>query len=333
MRYFYSLYHLRVVSDEPIPGIPMAPESVAPADVTIAFAQALPDSLHDLSESGWRAHPRYVNRRAHDEPTQPGLRIFASPDNAYIRLHYADDAIFTVRVDGGAIYVQPPANMSRESLCAYLLNPVLALCVRLRGGTCLHASAVGVAGEALLFVAPSGSGKSTLAYEFARQGSTILSDDVSVLTESADGRLCVAPAYPHLRLWSWTVEELHGSADALPLIAPDWDKRYVDLDDVRYDFASAPLPVRAVFLLEGFSSAISIVTVTPTAALMSLMGNTYLNYMLDSIMRADDFRWLSRLTTTVPVYSLVRPADMTRVDACADAILDHLALPTYATGR
>lgn len=332
MAFGYTIYGLKITSDRMIPGVPWA-EPNPQCDVIVVFSQPAPDHLMDTSVNHWVKHPRFADRRTTEATESTGLRVYASDDGTCIRLHYTDDAIFTILGQGEAIYVQPPEGMSMESVCAYLLNPVLALCIRLRGGTVLHASAVGTDAGAVLFVAPSGYGKSTMAYEFARRGSTIFSDDVSTLCQLKQG-LGVAPAYPHLRLWGWTVEELMGSENALPLIAPDWDKRFVDLREARYRFAEEPMPIRAVFLLEGFSDAISIVQVPPSRALIHLMQNTYLYYMLDHVMRADDFRWLSQLTARVPVFSLVRPADITRLDQSADAVLAQLAtLPRNDTGR
>ncbi|MBK8022507.1 MAG: hypothetical protein IPK19_14030 [Chloroflexi bacterium] len=324
----YRVYGLSIRTDRAIPGI-LEVEDDAAVDVQVWFDDPARDpSLRPGAET-WSQHPRYINHRINTGYGEvlPGLRLFASPDGAYTRLHYAEDVIFTVDAGARQVYVQAPVGMSMESVCAYLLNPVLAFCLRVRGQTGLHASAIAVNHEAIIFAAPSGSGKSTLAYEFARRGHTVLTDDVSVLVD-LNGQIGVQPGYPHVRLWPWTVDELLGDETALPLIAPDWNKRFLDLRGDRYRFADKPLPVSAVFLIDPYGSALEIKPMAPKLALMALMDNTYLNYMIDNAMRGDDFRWLARLTTQAPVYTLTRPSDMTRLPDLYEAVLHRLAVPS-----
>ena len=56
-----------------------------------------------------------------------------------------------------------------------------------------HATAVAVAGRALLITGPSGSGKSTLALEMIALGAALISDDQVMLTREGDMVTASAP--------------------------------------------------------------------------------------------------------------------------------------------
>src|SRR5258708_3332580 len=109
-------------------------------------------------------------------------------------------------------------------------NAILGVLVRLRGVTCLDASAVAIEDRWVAFVGPEAAGKSTTAAAFARQGYGVLSDDIVALVER-DGAFHVMPAYPHLCLWPDSVKMLYGSSEMLPRFSPEWEKRRLALGD------------------------------------------------------------------------------------------------------
>src|SRR5260370_6266608 len=117
-----------------------------------------------------------------------------------------------------------PDTLSLEHAASYLFGPILGLLRRLRGVTCLHASAVAFNERSIAFVGPAGVGKSTTAAAFARQGYGVLSDDIVALTERK-GTFYALPAYPHLCLWPDSVRMLYGASEALPPFVPDLGKR------------------------------------------------------------------------------------------------------------
>jgi hypothetical protein len=114
----------------------------------------------------------------------------------------------------------------------------------------------------------------------------------------------VQPGYPRINLWPDSVEAIFGSPDALPPIAPPWEKRYLALDEEGFCPHAAPL--RGIFVLERGKpeSGIAITRLTPANALMALVANTYLNYLPDPDRRAHELRFLAPLAASVPVWSL-----------------------------
>ena len=191
-----------------------------------------------------------------------------------------------------------------EDTATYLLGPVMGFVLLLRGTLCLHAERCrgrrrdpGLAGQ------PE-AGKSTTAAALARRGYTVVSDD-AVTLDHRDGRFLVHPAYPVIRLWSDSVETLYGSGDALPLLTPTWDKRYLDLTADGYRFQREPLPLAAgPYVLaerELDEAAPRVESASGRDALVALMANTYVTRLMDRAMRARTFDLLGRVVTRVPV--------------------------------
>jgi hypothetical protein len=79
----------------------------------------------------------------------------------------------------------------------FLMGPVLAGVLLLRGFLPLQAAAVELAGRRVLLAGPAGAGKSTLAAVLLRQGAHLLADRFAVL--DADNRL--QPMPPQILLW------------------------------------------------------------------------------------------------------------------------------------
>ena len=231
-------------------------------------------------------------------------------DGTYYRLAYDDGTVCVIDARGRGVWAQAPAGATVEDTATYLLGPVMGFVLRLRGVTCLHASAVAVGGRAIAIAGHAGSGKSTTAAAFARAGYPVLTDDVAALT-LADGRHHVEPAYARVRLWPESVARLFGSADALPRITPGWDKRFLGLDGGRYRFQRERLPLAAIYVLEGRAAgAARIERLDPAEALIWLVAHAYSAHLLDKAMRAREFDCLARLAERVPVARVAASDDL-----------------------
>jgi hypothetical protein len=290
--------------------------------------------------SGFRAEPAsssdrilYVSR-ALDQQGRPTLTVSRLAGSNCIGFLYSDGARFVVTPDGLEVSADWPDHFTLEDASTYLLGPVIAYVLRLRGVTCLHASAVAVNGRAIALFGLAGAGKSTAAAAFALRGFPVLSDDVAVLSDRGE-RFEVQPGYPRINLWPDSVRILLGSEDALPRITPTWDKRYLALDGNGRRFQSSPLPLGAIYILGDRDQRLStpaIEEVLGGEALISLVANTYVNYLLDSEMRAREFDVLSRVLATVPVRRVRIPADPSKVFALCESIIEDATrqLPSLA---
>jgi hypothetical protein len=194
--------------------------------------------------------------------------------------------------------------------------------LRLRGATCLHASSIAVGGRAIALLGKAGAGKSTTAAALARLGYSVLSDDVAVLDDRGD-RFLVQPGYPRVNLWPESVQALFRSADALPKITPTWGKMFLPLNQNGHGFQAAPLPLGGIYLLadrEPGLAAPIIEAFTPSESLITLLGNTYVSYLLNADMRRREFELLGRVMASVPVRRVRTPADSSKIFALCKTI-------------
>src|SRR5207245_7692556 len=103
-------------------------------------------------------------------------RIFKVDQGAFVRLAYEDGTQFWLDGKRENIWATWPPASCIENAASYLLGPILGLVLRLRGVTCLHASAVAFGDRSVAFVGQTGAGKSTTAAAFARPACGVISD-------------------------------------------------------------------------------------------------------------------------------------------------------------
>lgn len=304
MGHSYRLFGLTAETNVALPGM-RALSSPAVPDVHLWLGVPPPESTAEETSSS----PRYVSA-GRDQRGEPAVQVWEQQGGAHFEFRYADGTAFTVDRAATRVWATWAAASTLEDTCTYLFGPVFGFLLRLRGITSLHASAVTVDGRAILLVGAAGAGKSTTATVFAREGYGVISDDVAPLLERG-AQIFVQPTHPHLRLWPEAVESLFGSPQALPRLTPTWEKRYFDLDTPGCRFEDAPRPLSAVYLLgqREAGDAPRIETVPPREALLELVSNTYVNYLLDREMRAREFLLLGRIVERVPVRRVVPHAD------------------------
>jgi hypothetical protein len=277
--------------------------------------------------------PSELSREDDGQPCYPangdahadGLKAWRLADGRYFRLLYADGTEFFVDRSGTEIYASWPDTSTIEDTSIYLLGPVLGFALRLRGVTCLHASAVEAGGRAIAFLGPGEAGKSTTAAVFASRGHSVLTDDVAPIVEWNQVPH-LQPTYPQLRLWPDAAALLFGSEDALPLLTPNWTKRALELGGDRGAFQSEPLPLAAMYVLGDSARGTEhrIETLTGRDALRTLLANSYVGYLLDRAAREQEFACLSRLVRHVALRRVVRAADPSQLPVLYLRILADL---------
>ncbi len=321
----YNVFGLRLSTAQPIVELSSVQASLqenatTPVDVVV-------DCERDWQVALQSAAPRKVVYISQEfvEADKPALQVWRIGDGTH-HLVYGDGIQFLVGKDGERIGVMWPQEAAFTDALPYLLGPVLGLVIRLRGGVCLHASAIAHGDRAALLVGPMGAGKSSTALAFARLGCEILSDDVAALTHRGNC-FAVQPAYPGLRLWPDMAQTLLGHQVELPRIVPAWEKRRLDLVDNGYRFRSTLTPIAAIYLLNERtenSIAPEVTPLAPADALLRLIANGYVRYLLDRPMRALEFDLLGQLVQHVPVRQATPHTDPSRLSSFCNAILDDL---------
>jgi len=322
---YSSVYGLRIRSDRPIPQVP---HNTSTTHVDLQVSLGVPPEVPDALNAG---AARWYPSDNRDDQGQSTLVISKLDDGAWFHLRYADGTEFLVDRPGTRLWATWQEPLTVEDTATYLLGPVMGFVLLLRGTHALHASAVDVGGHAIALVGPAGAGKSTTAATFAKLGYSVLAEDVTTLAREG-GELMVQPAYPCIRLWPESVEALFGAPNALPLLTPNWDKRFLDLagEDGRFRFQSDALPLRAIYFLGERSEATDaprIEAVAPQAGMIELVANAYIPHLKDKAARADEFRVLRQVMATVPLRRAIPSADLGRVaELCAVILGDFREL-------
>jgi hypothetical protein len=314
----YSVFWLFLHSNLSIPGLDPRGAPVDVPDVEVHLGISPPAHFEIPAE---RRVLTFVSA-ALDHSGEPALRIWQVADGACLYLAYCDGMEFWLDREGRSVWARWPATSSLEDAASILLGPALGLLLRLRGVTCLHASAVAFDDRAVAFVGDEGAGKSTTAAAFARRGHAVLSDDVVAIVERA-GAFDVLPAYPYLSLWPDSVEILYGPEKTLPAFSANWDKRVLSLTEDHLRFEEKSLPLGAIFLLgEKSSDGAAPFLETPRAqeCLVELVANSYATGMLDKEMRSQEFRLLGRMLANVPVRRVRPEKDSTQIDRLCEVI-------------
>jgi hypothetical protein len=321
---YYSVYGLTLKCNRAIPGLDPLPDLPA-ADVEVWVEDGVPCPDPPGASS---AEIGYVSPAVcHGE--EPVLQVWKLAGGAYFRLRYWDGVEFVVDGKGTRIWARWIGKASLEEVTYYLLGPVAGFLLRLRGLTCLHASAIGVGGHALAFMGPRRAGKSTTGAAFAQMGYAVLTDDITALAESGES-FGVLPASPRLCLWPDSVAALFGSPEALPRMIPEensadpeWDKRRLDLTGPEYSLQSQPLPLGAIYLLGARDlGGPKVEAVVNGAALMALIANTYESHLLEKPVRAQEFEVLSRLLDKVAVRQVTPHPDPAYIPGMCELILE-----------
>ena len=137
MSLFYRVSGLLLCSNSPIQGLVALPATGA-VDVQV-WLGVLPRWWDDTVASS--PQPWYVST-SQDQYGKPALTVWQSSGGAYFRHKYSDGTEFVVDRAGTQIWAVWPEALTLEDTAIYLLGPVLSFVLRVRGVSCLHASAI-----------------------------------------------------------------------------------------------------------------------------------------------------------------------------------------------
>ena len=313
---FHVVYGLQLAANMALPGLRVQRNSET-ADVRIQLKDTwpFPGTLPAFGEG-------FYSSSDGAPASQPNLQVGLSSNGEHFGFFYGDGARFAVDRHGRDVRADWPEDYTLEDACTYLLGPVMGFVLRLRGTVCLHASAVAIGDRAIALVGSPGAGKSTTAAAFACAGVPVLSDDIVAIAHMGD-QVLVQPGYPRLNLWPDSVFTLFGSQDALPRITSTWDKRYMPLAQNGHRFASSPLPLGAIYILDSRDTALTVPVVKEVSgeeAFMTLVANTYVNYLLDRNMRRTEFDLLTRVVSEIPMRRVRPLAEPSAVFKLCEAI-------------
>lgn len=322
----YCAYGLRITSDQPLPGlVPLNSSSLSLNSPDLQIRHSGLGSAQEECDLAGEA--LWYTSDIRDANGDPALKIWKGKSGGNYFIRYTHGLTFSVNSAISRLHVHCVQPLSDGDIAPFLLGPALGIVLRLRGVTCLHASAVNIRGRAIAFVGAPGAGKSTIAAVFARKGHSVLTDDI-VAIGKRDAVFIAHPGYPFLNLLPDSIALLSGRvATSGPLPNPV-EKIQVRVDERDDGFQEEALPLAAIYFLAKRSDAASATFVSPISsheALIALASNSYANRMLDAEMRVREFRTLGDLARSTPVRRLTAPARLPDVNGfyrtiCEDAV-------------
>lgn len=231
-----------------------------------------------------------------------------------------------------------------NSIVCHLLNPIyeylveihllgiaFSLWLELRGVPALHASAIAVEGQAIVFLGANKGGKSTLAASLVQAGYPLLTDDV-LPVDNLGGTYVGRPGYPQMRMWPDQAVHFLGRYENLGLVHPAYSKRRVPIGvkGGMGTFRDEPAPLACLYLPErrqpGESeNGIEVDTVPRTEALMALIGRSFLPHTVEGLgLQPRRLNFFASLLAKVPVRRFVYPEGYDRLPEVRRALLDDL---------
>jgi len=176
----------------------------------------------------------------------------------------------------------------------------------------LHAAAVACEGKAVIFLGGNGYGKSTLASFFLQQNHTLISDDVLPIVEKK-GKTWVLPASPSMNLSAKSVRRLGCQIKDPSGLQEHFRKHRYSLSDLNLKFCSEEIPLGAVYFIDRPTqdpqeqALVAIKPVSPSRALLDLLGNTRANTMIELSVQGFVMKMYSNLVAKVPIWHLQYP--------------------------
>jgi hypothetical protein len=300
--HFYSAYNLGICSSLLLPELPSVPPSKATEDITIR--------LQPVRQST-------VNGN-HD----PEYSYSISKNKAH--LYFQEVGTFQIE-NGTEITILPLPNVEERLIRLPLLGAALAVLLYQRGKFVLHASAVAIDKEAVVFVGNKGYGKSTMAAMLCSRGHQLLADDTVVVDLDESEHYIILPGFPQFKLYpDAVIATSNDDPEKLEEVASNFLKRSRRADN----FCQEALPLRAIFVLnEGTDVRIS--QLAPQEIIKHLLSNTYMaRFSSDWLcgIAAANLQQCAAIANQIPVYLLERPRDISILEDVALAVEEQVRI-------
>lgn len=225
---------------------------------------------------------------------------------------------------GRRLTVQPAVDtISPEFLNLYILSEALGLILYQRGFFLLHASAIRVGSQVVVFVGAPGAGKSTTAAAFLQQGYACFGDDM-VAMRIVDQQVWVYPAFSQVKIWQTSVTGLGYDASQTPRLFPGSLKHLLRPMEL---LPLEPLPLAHLFVLEpgerlqlsqmqGHAAFMALVKFFPCPPQV-LQGEGLLAHM----------RQCQQIARCIPIWQMERPNSFKAVQGFVGWLADWMAAP------
>ncbi|WP_020601021.1 hypothetical protein [Spirosoma panaciterrae] len=269
------------------------PSSTGPADVLITEGP-VPEKAGQLTR---------VQRR--------GVRAKFGRTGEAIVINW--EGIGKFRISDGNQIVYQNLGADEGTLRLFLLSEVFGVILYQRGLFLLHASAVEVNRQALVFMGIPGAGKSTTATAFGKAGHTVLSDDL-VAIQLIGNKAYVIPAFSQYKVWK---KALNGLNIATAGLAPSFEGIEKFLVTQPLDtFPKEPVPLRQINILFPPNSRVSEGPISAIRAPVELLRHFPIPVqLLTKPYLPQHFQQALRIAQSAPIHFMKRTKDFQALEA------------------
>lgn len=239
------------------------------------------------------------------KPKIKGVRYQSAPGEFLLRV----DGVASYYIqEGRRITIQPEPGVQEESILIFLMGSAIGALLHQRKILVLHAGAIAVKNQSVIFAGHSGIGKSTLAAGFHQRGYPFLADDVCAIAVT-DGKPTVIPGFPRLKLWADVLKKLDTDKNQLQSIrwTQGMEKYFLPVAPGH----DQPVPLTSVFILRSSNNKkiIEIETLQKSEKINPLITNTYRMRFLEGLGgKIDHFQQCAAVAAKTSVYRVVRPS-------------------------
>lgn len=221
----------------------------------------------------------------------------------HMLIHVENVARFYI-ADGKRITIEPFHNVKFSTIKLYLFGVAFAPLLFQRGNFPLHGGALNINGKGIIISGDSGAGKSTLSLALMKKGFSLISDDISVLSNYEDD-IYVNSSYRLQKISHNTAINFGMDVSQLEKIE-DEEKYYLPLGN---DEFSHEVPLTALYeLVPSDCNDVYIEEISGSNKLMTLIHNTYYLQFIDCLELSNEhFKFCSNLANKIKVFRIYRP--------------------------
>ncbi|MGN7824378.1 hypothetical protein ACTJJB_29915 [Chitinophaga sp. 22536] len=255
--------------------------------------------------------------------------------------HQKSVVSFLILSEGRNVFYQHTDTASVETVQSLIRGNITKFCLQEQGHFCLHASAICIHDQVVLFIGTKGAGKSTLATYFHLKGHAIWCDDYALLHQE-DGSFFVFQGETSLKINPDIAAALSIPPTNLKRVfelPEDWEETTeAGFISEKYYFTQSPSLAKAqprklaaiCFVNQRMHAPEQLLTsITPKDALTVLLNEmllpgvnskAYLNIYFQSVMT---------LLQCIPCYNIFAPDDIRRIHEVYDSIIETTSIPLH----
>ena len=214
-------------------------------------------------------------------------------------------------LDGRELIVDTTTN-DEGLLSLFTMSEAIGLLLFQRGYFLLHGSAIQINNKGIVFLGEPGAGKSTTVAAFAKEGVSIMSDDMVCIRIDEAGKPYLIPAFSQIKIWAKSVEGLQITKAGLDHVREGANK-FSWHESV--SFGENVVPLEQIFVLTPSGESETVINEVPK----SQRPIELLSYfpLPESLLQGeplrDHFEKSVIISNLVTLYRMSRPANFTKL--------------------